>query len=172
MLRVLASRPDVGAIILGRATGRHIAFLKDITLKITNSGLGDRLLILPEVRTFEIPDWYRALDLFVAPQRWEGFGVTPLEAMASGVPVVATTVGAFTELVSPETGMLVPPKDVDALASAIADMLDHPERLTAMGSAARERAVKHYSIDIEAERIIQVYRDVLSGKRLQSESQR
>ena len=165
MLRVLASRPNAGAIVVGRATGKHVAFLNDLTLKISSAGLNNRLLILPEVRTFEIPNWYRALDLFVAPQRWEGFGVTPLEAMASGVPVVATTVGAFSELVTPDTGLLVPPKDVDALASAIAEMLDQPHRRAAMGLAGRERAAKHFSIDTEAEQIIQVYRDVLSASK-------
>ena len=45
-----------------------------------------------------MPRWYQALDLLVAPQRWEGFGLTPLEAMACGVPVIATTVGAFDEI--------------------------------------------------------------------------
>ena len=86
-------------------------------------GLADRIRFLPEVPVDQVAGWYGALDLYVAPQRWEGFGLTPLEAMACGVPVVATTVGAFEEIVTPETGALVPPGDVDAMTRAVAELI-------------------------------------------------
>eukprot|EP01035_Chromulina_nebulosa_P031297 gene31297-41705_t len=83
-------------------------------------------------------DALRLYDLDAMGQR---FGLTPLEAMASGVPVVATTVGAFPELVvEGETGSLVPPGDVDAMVAAVGTLLDDPDRRSRMAAAARAHA--------------------------------
>ena len=96
---------------------------------MARAGLQDRILFLPEVPVEEMPRWYQALDLLVAPQRWEGFGLTPLEAMACGVPVIATTVGAFDELVvEGETGRLIPPGDTGRCARRSMRRLPHPPR--------------------------------------------
>ena len=98
------------------------------------------------------------LDLFIAPQRWEGFGVTPLEAMASGVPVVATTVGAFEELVvEGETGSLIPPGEVAPMAEAAARWLDDPAALAKASVAAREHVARAFSLESEADGINAVY---------------
>ena len=164
MLRVLASRPDVGAVLVGRATFKHSAFMAVLRGKIKAAGLNERFLILPEVATSEMPRWYRVLDVFVAPQRWEGFGVTPLEAMASGLPVVATRVGAFPEIVVDETGILVEPSDVAALAAATARLLDSPERSAAIGVAGRARVMAEFSIETEAAKLLDVYRALQSPK--------
>jgi mannosyltransferase len=165
MLEVLPTRPDAIAVVLGRATQAHLGFLASLRSKATAAGLADRILFPGEVSPAETARWYRALDLFVAPQRWEGFGVTPLEAMASGVPVVATRVGAFEELLvqrdaapdAEETGILVPPGDGPAIAAAVAAFLDDPPRLAAAGLAARRHAAQHFSIESEAAAINAVY---------------
>lgn len=165
MLEVLPSRPDAIAVVLGRATQTHRGFLDSLRSRAAAAGLADRVLFPGEVRPSEISLWYRALDLFVAPQRWEGFGVTPLEAMASGVPVVATRAGAFEEMIiqrdsapdAEETGILVPPGDGPAIAAAVAAFLDDPPRLAAAGLAARRRAAQHFSIESEAAAINGVY---------------
>jgi mannosyltransferase len=130
--------------------------------RAAREGLADRLHFLPEVPVHEMADWYRALDLFVAPQRWEGFGLTPLEAMACGVPVVATTVGAFPELLSPETGILVPPEAVPDLAAAMARFLDDPDLRAASGRAARAHAEHAFPIEGEAAALIAIYRRLLA----------
>lgn len=161
MLSVLASRPDVGAILGGRATYSHSAFMDLLCNKIEAAGLKERFLVLPEVGTSDMPRWYRALDVFVAPQRWEGFGVTPLEAMATGLPVVATTVGAFPEIVVDETGILVAPSDVEALATATGRLLDSPERAAAMGVAGRARVLAEFSMETEAGKLLEIYRALL-----------
>ena len=89
----------------------------------------------------EMPRWYQALDLLVAPQRWEGFGLTPLEAMACGVPVIATTVGAFDELVvEGKTGRLISPGDTgtDARGGRCGDCLTlHAATMVDRGPAPR-----------------------------------
>lgn len=166
MLKVLPSHPDVGAIVLGRTTRAHKHYFKRLNERVRDANLSNRLLFLPEVSTVEIAKWYRALDIFVAPQHWEGFGVTPLEAMASGVPVVATTVGAFPQLVTDEVGRLVAPGDVDALALAIAELLDHPNVCAQKAAAARTRAKEQFSIDIEADKVIEFYRTLIGRARI------
>ena len=111
-----------------------------------------------------MPRWYQALDLFVAPQRWEGFGVTPLEAMACGVPVVATTVGAFDELVvDGETGRLIPPGDVERMRVAVAGVLSSPDTLRRWSVAARRRVEEEFRIEDEAAALNALYRRVLDG---------
>lgn len=162
LIRTLPDHPGWGGVVLGRATGAHTAFFAEQRDKVAKAGLADRILFPGEVATDETAKWYRALDLYVAPQRWEGFGVTPLEAMASGVPVVATTVGAFEELVvEGETGTMVPPGDVDAMAGAIEAymQLDDARRLE-RSEAARRHVVETHSIEVEAARINAVYEGV------------
>ncbi len=77
----------------------------------------------------EVPLWFRTVSLYVAPMRSEGFGLTPLEAMASGTAVVATKTGAAPLLIAEgETGTLIEPDSLDALVSAIEPFLSDPEK--------------------------------------------
>ncbi|MFN6952215.1 MAG: glycosyltransferase family 4 protein [Albidovulum sp.] len=164
-IALLRDRPGVTALVMGRATEGHDAFLADLRARAAAAGLADRILFLPEVPVHAMADWYRALDLYVAPQRWEGFGLTPLEAMACGVPVVATRVGAFEEIVTEETGSLVPPGDVVALAAAAAPFLDDAELRRRAGLAALERVRSRFRIEDEALALVAVYRRLLDGER-------
>lgn len=162
MIAALASRPEVTALVMGRATEAHGDFLAGLKARVASAGLAGQILFLPEVTVDQMADWYRALDLYVAPQRWEGFGLTPLEAMACAVPVVATRVGAFEELVvEGETGALVAPGDVPALAAAAAPYLDDPVLAATAGAAARARVTQGFRIEDEAEALIRVYRGLL-----------
>lgn len=158
MIDLLPSRPDVAAIVLGRATEAHRAFQRELEQRVRDAGLGDRIVFAGEVAAHETPAWYRVLDLFVAPQLWEGFGVTPLEAMATGVPVVATRVGAFEELVvDGVTGTLVTPGEVAPLAAAAARWLDDPVALAEAGAAARRHVAREFALEQEARAINAVY---------------
>lgn len=158
MIQVLPDFSDASALVLGRATESHVAFQDELKRKVADAGLADRILFPGEVGPLDTPEYYRPLALFVAPQRWEGFGVTPLEAEASGVPTVATTVGAFPYLVDEGlTGSLIPPGDVDAMAAAVRRWLaDEPARAKA-GKAARAKIAAEYSLDSEAQGINAVY---------------
>jgi mannosyltransferase len=161
MLALLPTRPDVAAVVLGRATEAHRGFQQDLKRRVAAAGLSDRVFFAGEVAPKETPAWYRVLDLFIAPQRWEGFGVTPLEAMASGVPVVATTVGAFEELViDGETGSLIPPGEVAPMVEAASRWIDDPAALAAASVAAREHVAKAFSLEAEAAGINAVYERV------------
>ena len=162
MIAALPARPGVTALVMGRAVGEHATFLEELKARVAKAGLADRILFLPEVSVDKMPDWYRVLDLYIAPQRWEGFGLTPIEAMACGVPVVATRVGAFEEIVTDATGALVEPGDPASLAQAAAPFLDDPARLAAAKQAARARAETDFRIEGEAAALVAIYREMLA----------
>ncbi len=158
MIALLPCRPEWGAIVAGRATGPHLAFEAELKDRVAKAGLADRILFVGEHTN--IPDWYRALDLFIAPQRWEGFGLTPLEAMASGVPVVASDVGAFSELIAEgpnETGLIIPAGNLEAMVDGAATFMDDLARLAAAGANGLARTSRDFAIEGEARAIGTVY---------------
>jgi len=162
MIRVLPNHPDAHALVMGRATSEHQSYLDDLKARAAAAGLSNRIHFRDEVPIEQLADHFRALDLYIAPQRWEGFGLTPLEAMASGAPVIATRVGAFEELIKDgETGHLVDIEDVDAMARHSDALLSDPLRLAAWGKAARSHAAAHFQLQQEADAIVAVYRDLL-----------
>lgn len=104
----------------------------------------------------EVADYYRAADLFVHAAKTDNFPLTILEAMACGLPVVATAVGGIPEQVEDgETGWLVPPRDAEALATRITQLMEEPVAREAMGRAGAEKAAVAYSL----ERMVQQYED-------------
>ncbi len=89
----------------------------------------------------DIEKVYAVLDLLVVPSHWEGFGLTLVEGMASGKPIVATDVGAISEVVVPgETALLVPPSSPDVIASKVIHLLKNPKQARRMGEKGQERA--------------------------------
>ena len=164
MIDVFARHKDAKALIMGRARTEHQGFLTELKTRVADAGLKDRILFRDEVPIELLSRHFQALDLYVAPQRWEGFGLTPLEAMACGAPVVATRVGAFEELiVDGETGYLVEIEDSDAMAEHVSHLLDAPEHRAQMSVAARDRAAGTFRIEQEAAAIVEVYRRLLSS---------
>ncbi|TDK39755.1 glycosyltransferase family 1 protein [Rhizobium deserti] len=164
MIRVLPDRPDWIGVIAGRATGPHVEFENSLKAKVKAAGLADRILFVGEHT--DINEWYRALDLFIAPQRWEGFGLTPLEAMATGVPVIATDVGAFPELIvtdEAETGVIIPRDNLEAMADAASAFMEDQNRREAASSRARAHAAAHFSIEGEARALGNFYRLTVSA---------
>lgn len=103
-----------------------------------------------------------AFDALVLPSRLEGFPVTIAEAMLAGIPVIATDVGSVREAVVPGvTGWIVPPEDPAALAGAIRELLDDPERARAMGERARGIGEERFAIDATVDAYLDLYRRVL-----------
>ncbi|MBN9243617.1 MAG: glycosyltransferase family 4 protein [Mesorhizobium sp.] len=159
MIELLPSRPGWSAVVAGRTTASHAAFERDLRKRIADAGLDGRIQFVGEHSA--IAPWYKALSLFVAPQRWEGFGLTPLEAMASGVPVVATDVGAFSELIPHGiAGTVIVRDDLAAMVEATGRFMDD----AALRERASQEATVHvrdlFSLDREAQKLGSVYESV------------
>ncbi|MEQ3709056.1 MAG: glycosyltransferase family 4 protein [Tateyamaria sp.] len=162
MIELLPRHPEAQGIIMGGVTREQQSFVDDLKAKIETAGLADRLRILPEDKGFTIAPWFQASDIYVAPQRWEGFGLTPLEAMSCGVPVVATRVGAFEDLVVPEeTGFLVPPEDIKQLIEATDKMMGDAALRQSMADASRRKVVEQHQIEHEADALIAIYQRLI-----------
>ena len=125
--------------------GSYLGFLKaqltgDLARKVTFHGFLSRP---------ELINYYYGADVFVFPPIWnEGFGCTPVEAMAAGTPVVATRSGGIVETMrDQETGFLVEKNDSQGLAAAILKLLENDALRESMGRAARRRALEHFDWD-------------------------
>lgn len=112
---------------------------------------------------------YRNARVFCMPSHFESFGISTLEAMFLGVPVVGTCVGGFLDLVEDgRTGYLVSPGDAESLADRIHILLDNPDLAVRMGVEAAERACTRYSVEKIADQYVCCYRNVMAlpgGKR-------
>jgi sugar transferase (PEP-CTERM/EpsH1 system associated) len=114
----------------------------------------------------DVPPLMRQFRCFALPSLGEGISNTILEAMATGLPVVATDVGGNGELVADGlTGELVPAGDDAAMAAALLRLFDEPGTANAMGQAGRARAVREFGIPVMVDAYAQLYRALLSGRR-------
>ena len=135
--QVLERRPDVRFVVAGEGE------LRD-ELEELAAPLGDRFAFLGD--RDDVPDLLASFDVFAFPSRFEGLCLAVIEAQAAGVPVVATPVGGIREtVVDGETGWLVPPHDVDALAQRILWVLDHPDDARLAAENARKGVLERYS---------------------------
>ena len=121
--------------------------------------------------TDDVSPWLRAADVFALPSREEGLSLALLEAMASGLPVVASHVGGTPDAAG-GTAVLVRPGDPRAIADALAAMLDDPERAGALGEAARRRALARFDIGQVARRHRELYREAAEGGRPRAAARR
>lgn len=125
-------------------------------------GVSEKVRFLGFVEHEEMPRHYQDADLFVLPSRRESFGLVLAEAMACGLPVVATTAGAIPQIVEDGVaGVLVPPDDPEALASAINSLLSDRPRMQAMGTAGAQRVRECFTWDKVAERVVRGYQRVM-----------
>lgn len=162
MIALLPQYPDWTAIVTGRATAEHQSFADDLKARIAAAGLQDRILILGEVPDVRV--WYRRLTLYVAPSRNEGFGLTPLEAMASQTAVVASDAGAYAEMIVEGTGRFVPADDGAALRDAIEPYLADPSMAERQGDNVLAHVREAFPLEREAATISAVYERVFAGK--------
>jgi glycosyltransferase involved in cell wall biosynthesis len=113
-----------------------------------------------------MPDIYRAADIFCLPSWWEAAPLSLLEAMATGLAVVASRVGDIPKIVEDGvSGLLVPPRDPSSLTEALKELCLDPERRTAMGLQARRTVVERFDAASMRADIDSLYQGVASGAR-------
>jgi glycosyltransferase involved in cell wall biosynthesis len=127
--------------------------------------VADHVTFESKVDSLRLVELYATSEVAVVPSLYEGFSLPAAEAMSAGVPVVATTGGALPEVVGTDgtCGILVPPRDVGALATAIGGLLDDPSLRETMGLAGRERVLDMFTWKKSAERTAAVYREAIAG---------
>jgi len=125
--------------------------------------LGDTVQFVGTVT--DVDTYYRSFDMFVSSSKREGLPIALLEAMAYGLPIVATDVGASAETVcNGEGGLIVAPNDTTALADALKRLLDDATLRARLGGAARRRVEKHFSVSKLAHDYLSMYRQILGTK--------
>ncbi len=128
-------------------------------------GVAGRVHFLGEIPDEDLPAQYHAAHFFVLPAnaRAEAFGTVLLEAMASGLPCISTEVGSGTSWVVQDgiTGRVAPPQDPAALAAALRELVDDPEKRRTMGRAGRQRVETEFTQELMAQRVMAVYESLL-----------
>lgn len=161
MCRLLPRHPDFTAVVIGEVTPDQRPFGAKLKAEVEIAGLSDRVRFLGLRPIEELPLWYQRISIYAFTPRNEGFGLTLLEAMAAETALVASRAGAAEVVVADgQTGILVPPGDVDAMTEALETLMRDTDRARRLGQAARARVTAKFSIDAEAARIAEVYRQV------------
>jgi D-inositol-3-phosphate glycosyltransferase len=163
----LARLPGAELVVAGGPPAAELACdpeARRLTALAERAGVAGRVRLLGRVGRGELPALYRSADLVVNVPWYEPFGIVPLEAMACGVPVVASAVGGLVDsVVDGVTGAHVPPRRPELLAAAVAELLADPGRRAALGAAGARRARRRYGWDRIAGSTMEVYAGVLAG---------
>jgi len=152
---------DIDLVVIGepQAKGR-------VAIALERLGLTDIVTTITGVSDYELARLYGEAEVAIVPSLYEGFSLPAIEAMACGVPVVATTGGALPEVVgtSGETGLLVEPNDPEALVGAIRLLLDDAALRERLGAKGRERVMKRFTWQVTARGTAACY-DAILGQR-------
>jgi glycosyltransferase involved in cell wall biosynthesis len=141
--------------------------LKDHLVKLAEElGIANATQFLGFVPHHQVPELLNTFSVFVVASEWESFGVAALEASACGVPVVVSNVGGLVEVVRDGvTGLLVPPRNPEAIAASLSKLISDEQLRHEMGTAGREFVLKNYEWNETAGRMEQLYQSLLQGGR-------
>jgi glycosyltransferase involved in cell wall biosynthesis len=157
--RGLASDPKARLLFVGRG-----ALKPDLERRIGALGLRERVHLLG--LRWDVPEILNAADVFVMSSDYEGNPLSVMEAMAAGKSMICTAVGGVPELVEDgECGLLVPPRDVKALAYAMRCVLESPEARKSMGEASARRAAERFDLRVMTEAYESLYRTAIAKSR-------
>ena len=158
MIRVLPERPGMTALVIGKTDVTHIRFKLELERRIAEAGLRERIVFTGAIDRQSLSSVLSALSLVVAVPRYEGYGMSALEAMASGTPVVVSDTGAFATFVADgKSGLLVPVGNIDQICEAVTRLLDDTSLAESMSLRARELVEREFSIARELQGIDDVY---------------
>jgi len=155
MARIVPAQPRAHILFIGGGRLRGELEAQVSLLKLT-----DHVHFLGIRR--DTPALLAAGDLFLLPSLWEGLSMALLEAMATGLPIVASAVsGTVQAMTSGQHGILIPSGDIDRLTEAVIYMITHPDEARAMGAFARQRVAQEFSAQRQAKEHIQLYLQLL-----------
>ena len=167
MIEALPNLPGATALVIGQAKSGDAGFLDQLKRKAAEAGMQDRILFIGEKRSEDMPSLLQGCRALVALPRYGGYGLTPLEAMACGLPVIASETGYFREFIEPQkanaAGRVVPLDDAPEAARSLVQLLGNQETYESTSRAARERAHTAFGIMTEVEGINAVYERLWSG---------
>ena len=148
-----------GVVLFGRGPMRG-----NVEALAEAAGVGDQIRFAGF--RYDLHTWLGSFDFCVHPALREGLGVAALQAGAAGVPVVGARAGGIPEIIEDgRTGLLFPPGDAGALATALASVLSDPKAARAMGWRARNRIATRFSVDAMVDGNLDVYRDAVRSRR-------
>lgn len=169
-IRALAGIPDAELVVVGGpAAGELDSYPEVCRLRAVaeSAGVAGRVRFTGQLPHAELPAVLHSADLLLAVPWYEPFGIAPLEAMACGLPVVASAVGGMLDTVlDGQSGLLLEPGDSTALAAAVSGLLDDLPRRQRMAEAAVRRARECYSWSAVAARTEQCYESVLASRQV------
>jgi glycosyltransferase involved in cell wall biosynthesis len=108
-----------------------------------------------------MPRFYHTIDALIFPSSFEVFGLTPLEAQAAGVPVIAAAIPAVREVLSPENALLLPPEDIPGMAAAIQRLASDPEFCRQLAAGGLQNA-RRYTLEAYLPRLEKIYRSLVN----------
>ncbi len=150
---------DVQLVLTGGSTGDDRKFLQNIRMKIRDNGLHDQVEFHEDFEEEGLREFLEKVSVVSVPVRnGEAFGIYLLECMVSGIPVVQPALGAFPEIVDLTGGGVVyEPNTPEALSGALEKLLSDPEEMDRLGRNGKEGVEKHFHINVQAERMVEVY---------------
>ncbi|ANZ40122.1 glycosyl transferase [Lentzea guizhouensis] len=167
LIAALPLVPDAELVIAGGSADLSAdPEARRLTAIAESLGVSGRVRLIGQVARADMPALLRSADVVACVPWYEPFGIVPLEAMACGVPVVASAVGGLTDtVVNGVTGVLTPPRDPRALGRALRTLLADPSRRMAYGIAGRDRVEARYTWDQVAARTELIYGALVNGLR-------
>jgi len=163
MIQVFKENPECGAtvVIVGETTSKYETYLESLKHRIRLEGLDQKFIFLGKQEFERIPELFRGMSIVAALSRNEGFGLTVLEAMASGCAVLASDAGAWGDIVQDDFGRLVPRDDLEQMTQSLIELNKLPaEILHNMGKQARLEIEQNYNIEREAQQLVDFYRSL------------
>ena len=164
MLNILPQKPNMVALIIGKVENKHKDFKEKLVRKILKANLSDRIIFTDEIKAETMPKVMSAISLLITLPRYEGYGMTPLEALASGTPFVGTKTGYFEEFSSNNKyGSVVALEDIDGASEAILNWLSKNDKLDDFSKMASKYILNNHSVEKEVNGIIEAYKSLLNN---------
>jgi len=163
IIPILKEQPNVILNICGETTPKFQSYLDEQKSKLTEANIDSQVVFHGKVPFNTLPGLYRDMDLVCAMSRNEGFGLTPLEAMASGVAVLTSEAGGWTDIIqNGVNGYCIATGDISAIRHKLKEMIDNPQKLTAMGKAGRNIVEEFYTNEREAKDLCSFFKTIIN----------